>query len=299
MGSNIVNSYSEEKNLIDLLKVLVKNRSFIVKVSFISLFMGMSFYFVYDKVKPLRMEQKFYLSFIDRMEEMQIAGVPINPDLVFKDNNFIDLFFQEDFIKNQFKGSTAKEKRGFIQSKLQIKVEKIKTDRFLYTLTTKGKGIEESRKWANLYFKILNTYIEKQNRLKLDKEYQIMEKKSLEYRGKLQEIENSIKALVKIEKKENLAGIVSLAEEIREKNPRIFSEKDVYSELYNEIFKQKEELKQFLDFLDENLEYRSSLVESAGKLNLAIAILVSFTVGILLSIIYLLGKDYFKGVNWE
>ena len=126
-----------------------------------------------------------------------------------------------------------------------------------------------------------------------------MDKKSVEYRAKLQSLEQEIRSLVIMEKKDMTAGTLSLASEIREKNPRVFSEKDGYSEIYNGIIEQKEKLSQFLDFLDTNIEFRSSLVESAGKINLIISAIVSITFGFLMSIIYVLAKNYFKEINWD
>jgi len=295
----VTNVENEERNFIDLVKLLIKNRTFILKVTIASLVLGIVFYVIYDKTKPLNMEQKFYLTYIDRMEEMEIAGVPVAPELAFKDNKFIDMFFEKEFIKKNFKGTSDKEKRGFIQSKLAIKMEKIRTDRFLYTLITKGKTQEENKEWASTYFELLNKYTEEQNRAKLDKEYLKLEKKSGEYRNKLQSLEQEIRSLVILEKKEMTVGAFSLASEIREKNPRVFSEKDGYSEIYNGIIEQKEKLSQFLDFLDTNIEFRSSLIESEGKVNLIISAIVSITFGFLISIIYILAKNYFKEINWE
>lgn len=295
----IKNVENEERNFIDLVKLILKNRFFIAKVTLIALIIGLIAYFVYDKVKPLTMEQKFYLAYIDRMEEMEVAGVPVAPELAFKDNKFIDMFFEKDFIKNSFKGSSDREKRGFIQSKLSIKMEKIKTDRFLYTLITKGKTLEENREWASTYFELLNKYTEQQNRAKLDKEYQKLEKKSEEYRKKLQGLEQEIRSLVLVEKKDMVQGSMSLASEIREKNPRVFSEKDSYSEIYNGVIENKEKLSQFLDFLDVNIEFRSSLVEAVGKINLIISAIVSATLGFLSALIYILAKNYFKEINWD
>ena len=295
----VTNVENEERNFIDLVKLLIKNRMFILKVTIASLVLGIVFYVIYDKTKPLNMEQKFYLTYIDRMEEMEIAGVPVAPELAFKDNKFIDMFFEKEFIKKNFKGTSDKEKRGFIQSKLAIKMEKIRTDRFLYTLITKGKTQEENKEWASTYFELLNKYTEEQNRAKLDKEYLKLEKKSGEYRNKLQSLEQEIRSLVILEKKEMTVGAFSLASEIREKNPRVFSEKDGYSEIYNGIIEQKEKLSQFLDFLDTNIEFRSSLIESEGKVNLLISAIVSITFGLLISIIYILAKNYFKEINWD
>mgnify|MGYP003455981621 FL=1 len=295
----VTNVENEERNFIDLVKLLIKNRTFILKVTIASLVLGIVFYVIYDKTKPLNMEQKFYLTYIDRMEEMEIAGVPVAPELAFKDNKFIDMFFEKEFIKENFKGTSDKEKRGFIQSKLAIKMEKIRTDRFLYTLITKGKTQEENKEWASTYFELLNKYTEEQNRAKLDKEYLKLEKKSGEYRNKLQSLEQEIRSLVILEKKEMTVGAFSLASEIREKNPRVFSEKDGYSEIYNGIIEQKEKLSQFLDFLDTNIEFRSSLIESEGKVNLIISAIVSITFGLLISIIYILAKNYFKEINWD
>ena len=295
----VTNVENEERNFIDLVKLLIKNRTFILKVTIASLVLGIVFYVIYDKTKPLNMEQKFYLTYIDRMEEMEIAGVPVAPELAFKDNKFIDMFFEKEFIKKNFKGTSDKEKRGFIQSKLAIKMEKIRTDRFLYTLITKGKTQEENKEWASTYFELLNKYTEEQNRAKLDNEYLKLEKKSGEYRNKLQSLEQEIRSLVILEKKEMTVGAFSLASEIREKNPRVFSEKDGYSEIYNGIIEQKEKLSQFLDFLDTNIEFRSSLIESEGKVNLIISAIVSITFGFLISIIYILAKNYFKEINWD
>lgn len=291
--------YEEEKTLIDLIKLFVKNRTYILKITGFVFLMGMVVFFTYNKIKPLQMEQKFYLSYIDRMEEMKIGGVPINPELLFKDNQFINMFFEKDFIKSSFQGASDSEKRAYVLSKLGMKIEKLKTDRFIYTLTTKGKTLEENKKWAQIYFEVLNAYIEKQNRAKLDKEYQLLDKKASQYKSNLQGIENRIRVLVKEERAQISSGEISIAEEIREKNPGIFSEKDSYAVLYGDVLSKKENLSQFLDFLDMNFEYRSSLVESKGKINFPIAFVISLAGGFLLSLILVLGKNYFKNINWE
>lgn len=291
--------YEEEKTLIDLIKLFVKNKYYILKLTMGIFVLGMFLFFAYNKIKPLQMEQKFYLSYIDRMEEMKIAGVPINPELLFKDNQFIDMFFEKDFIKNTFQGTSDRERRDFVLSKLGMRVEKIKSDRFIYTLTTKAKTLEENKQWAATYFDILNVYIEKQNRAKLDKEYQLLDKKASQYKNNLQEIERTIRILVNEERTQVKNATVSIAEEIREKNPGIFSEKDSYAVLYGDILTKKENLSQFLDFLDLNFEYRSSLVEARNKINLSIAIILSLSGGVLLSLILVLGKNYFKNINWE
>ena len=72
---------------------------FILKVTIASLVLGIVFYVIYDKTKPLNMEQKFYLTYIDRMEEMEIAGVPVAPELAFKDNKFIGEEGYGEFVK--------------------------------------------------------------------------------------------------------------------------------------------------------------------------------------------------------
>lgn len=291
--------YEEEKTLIDLIKLFVKNRFYILKVTGFLFLLGMIAFFTYNKVKPLQMEQKFYLSYIDRMEEMEIGGVPTNPELLFKDNQFIDMFFEKDFIQSNFQGTKDSEKRAYVLSKLGMKVEKLKTDRFIYTLTTKGKTLEENKIWAEIYFETLNTYIEKQNRAKLDKEYQLLDKKAKQYKSNLQNIENTIRTLVTEEKAQASIGTINIVDEIREKNPGVFSEKDSYAVLYGEILSKKENLSQFLDFLDLNFEYRSSLVESKGKINFSIAFILSLSGGFLLGLILVLGKNYFKNINWE
>lgn len=291
--------YEEEKTLIDLIKLFVKNRFYILKVTGFVFLLGMIAFFTYNKVKPLQMEQKFYLSYIDRMEEMEIGGVPTNPELLFKDNQFIDMFFEKDFIQSNFQGTKDSEKRAYVLSKLGMKVEKLKTDRFIYTLTTKGKTLEENKIWAEIYFETLNTYIEKQNRAKLDKEYQLLDKKAKQYKSNLQNIENTIRTLVTEEKAQASIGTINIVDEIREKNPGVFSEKDSYAVLYGEILSKKENLSQFLDFLDLNFEYRSSLIESKGKINFSIAFILSLSGGFLLGLILVLGKNYFKNINWE
>lgn len=231
--------YEEEKTLIDLIKLFVKNRFYILKVTGFVFLLGMIAFFTYNKVKPLQMEQKFYLSYIDRMEEMEIGGVPTNPELLFKDNQFIDMFFEKDFIQSNFQGTKDSEKRAYVLSKLGMKVEKLKTDRFIYTLTTKGKTLEENKIWAEIYFETLNTYIEKQNRAKLDKEYQLLDKKAKQYKSNLQNIENTIRTLVTEEKAQASIGTINIVDEIREKNPGVFSEKDSYAVLYGEILSKK------------------------------------------------------------
>lgn len=288
----------EEKSLIDLIKLLVKHKIFILTLTIIGFIVGLIGFVIYEKRKPMQMEQKFYLTYMDRMTQMEVAGVPVAPDLAFKDNDFIDMLLDDDYIKKGISSKDNKIRRGYIQGKLSVRQDDPKNNKNLYTLIVKGGTLEQNKEWAEIYFKVLNKYIEKQNRQKLDKEYQMLNRKTIEYNNNLGKLEKTISNLVKTKRKDspNNNNIIS---EIREENPRVFSEKDSYSDLYDKILGEKEVLSQFLDFLDTNIEFRSSLVESAGKINLIISAIVSITFGLLISVIYVLAKNYFKEINWD
>ena len=201
---------------------------------------------------------------MDRMTQMEVAGAPVAPDLAFKDNDFIDMLLNDDYIKKGISSKDNKIRRGYIQGKLSVRQDDSKNNKNLYTLIVKGGTLEQNKEWAEIYFKVLNKYIEKQNRQKLDKEYQMLNRKTIEYNNNLGKLEKTISNLVKTKRKDspNNNNIIS---EIREENPRVFSEKDSYSDLYDKILGEKEVLSQFLDFLDTNIEFRSSLVETTVK----------------------------------
>lgn len=288
----------EEKNLIDLIKLLVKHRVFILTLTVIGFIVGLIGFVIYEKRKPMQMEQKFYLTYMDRMTQMEVAGVPVAPDLAFKDNDFIDMLLNDDYIKKGISSKDNKIRRGYIQGKLSVRQDDPKNNKNLYTLIVKGGTLEQNKEWAEIYFKVLNKYIEKQNRQKLDKEYQMLNRKTIEYNNNLGKLEKTISNLVKTKRKDspNNNNIIS---EIREENPRVFSEKDSYSDLYDKILGEKEVLSQFLDFLDTNIEFRSSLVETTIKGNMLIVLAGTTTAGLLLAIFIVLAGSYIKEIKWD
>lgn len=288
----------EEKSLIDLIKLLVKHRIFILTLTVIGFIVGLIGFVIYEKRKPMQMEQKFYLTYMDRMTQMEVAGVPVAPDLAFKDNDFIDMLLNDDYIKKGISSKDNKIRRGYIQGKLSVRQDDPKNNKNLYTLIVKGGTLEQNKEWAEIYFKVLNKYIEKQNRQKLDKEYQMLNRKTIEYNNNLGKLEKTISNLVKTKRKDspNNNNIIS---EIREENPRVFSEKDSYSDLYDKILGEKEVLSQFLDFLDTNIEFRSSLVETTVKGNMLIVLAGTTTAGLLLAIFIVLAGSYIKEIKWD
>ena len=288
----------EEKSLIDLIKLLVKYRVFILTLTVIGFIVGLIGFVIYEKRKPMQMEQKFYLTYMDRMTQMEVAGVPVAPDLAFKDNDFIDMLLNDDYIKKGISSKDNKIRRGYIQGKLSVRQDDPKNNKNLYTLIVKGGTLEQNKEWAEIYFKVLNKYIEKQNRQKLDKEYQMLNRKTIEYNNNLGKLEKTISNLVKTKRKDspNNNNIIS---EIREENPRVFSEKDSYSDLYDKILGEKEVLSQFLDFLDTNIEFRSSLVETTVKGTMLIVLAGTTTAGLLLAIFIVLAGSYIKEIKWD
>ena len=183
----------EEKSLIDLIKLLVKHKIFILTLTIIGFIVGLIGFVIYEKRKPMQMEQKFYLTYMDRMTQMEVAGVPVAPDLAFKDNDFIDMLLDDDYIKKGISSKDNKIRRGYIQGKLSVRQDDPKNNKNLYTLIVKGGTLEQNKEWAEIYFKVLNKYIEKQNRQKLDKEYQMLNRKTIEYNNNLGKLEKTIK----------------------------------------------------------------------------------------------------------
>lgn len=288
----------EEKSLIDLIKLLVKHKIFILTLTIIGFIVGLIGFVIYEKRKPMQMEQKFYLTYMDRMTQMEVAGVPVAPDLAFKDNDFIDMLLDDDYIKKGISSKDNKIRRGYIQGKLSVRQDDPKNNKNLYTLIVKGGTLEQNKEWAEIYFKVLNKYIEKQNRQKLDKEYQMLNRKTIEYNNNLGKLEKTISNLVKTKRKDSPSNN-NIISEIREENPRVFSEKDSYSDLYDKILGEKEVLSQFLDFLDTNIEFRSSLVETTVKGNMLIVLAGTTTAGLLLAIFIVLAGSYIKEIKWD
>lgn len=288
----------EEKSFIDLIKLLVKHKIFILTLTIIGFIVGLIGFVIYEKRKPMQMEQKFYLTYMDRMTQMEVAGVPVAPDLAFKDNDFIDMLLDDDYIKKGISSKDNKIRRGYIQGKLSVRQDDPKNNKNLYTLIVKGGTLEQNKEWAEIYFKVLNKYIEKQNRQKLDKEYQMLNRKTIEYNNNLGKLEKTISNLVKTKRKDSPSNN-NIISEIREENPRVFSEKDSYSDLYDKILGEKEVLSQFLDFLDTNIEFRSSLVETTVKGNMLIVLAGTTTAGLLLAIFIVLAGSYIKEIKWD
>ena len=135
----------EEKSLIDLIKLLVKHKIFILTLTIIGFIVGLIGFVIYEKRKPMQMEQKFYLTYMDRMTQMEVAGVPVAPDLAFKDNDFIDMLLDDDYIKKGISSKDNKIRRGYIQGKLSVRQDDPKNNKNFFNNSQK-----ESKYYGNI-----------------------------------------------------------------------------------------------------------------------------------------------------
>lgn len=243
----------EEIDLLDLLKIIIKNKGIILLVWFSCFIIGgLSGYFKL-KNESLVQERNFRVREITYSLSQSTYKINIDVEKFFSNKEFIEKLFKEKEVEGNFRNFQGS-KEDYIKSIFIVK--KIGDS---YNIELKEKNDERITALSDAFFRSLQEFIKEFYGEILQQDLSIYEGQSVKNKDKLKAIEEEIKVLLKNNPNKNL-------EEIKELNPAIFSEKDAISEVYGENYKAKEIIENTIFQLNNSVIFESSLNNKVNKL---------------------------------
>lgn len=276
----------EEIDLLDLLKIIVKNKGIILLVWFSCFIIGgLSGYFKL-KNENLVQERNFRVREITYSLSQSTYKINIDVEKFFSNKEFIEKLFKEKEVEGNFRNFKGS-KEDYIKSIFIVK--KIGDS---YNIELKEKNDERITALSDAFFRSLQEFIKEFYGEILQQDLNIYEGQSVKNKDKLKAIEEEIKVLLKNNPNKNL-------EEIKELNPAIFSEKDAISEVYGENYKAKEIIENTIFQLNNSVIFESSLNNKVNKLSLKLIVVISNVLGIFLGVFLVFLKEFVKSINWK
>lgn len=305
---NEIKRYNNEIDLVDLLKILIKNKGLILLTTIIiTIFsIGGALYLRSNKVD--RYQQKFNL--IDygdsyygekaqlRMKNFDAKGILLDDKIVnkFYNNEDFNRYFLE---KTNGEKVTLDGKRNFLNNSIKIDKVMDKDNIKYYSVTSNIKNNKELSK------NLITIYIDIISKEKMDimikaidiQDDFIVEKKDL-YEKKVKEDVFKIAKVIKkqpasILENQDIMSILSIT------NPTLLQEMDSNKELQKKYYNQAigiEGLKEDKN-LDQQIEKLSSIYEVKEKSKSIMIIAIGIMLGLFLGIMLAFMKEFFANVD--
>lgn len=272
-----------EIDLLDLLKIIIRNKK-IILITWLGVLIAGIFFGIYkEKTSLVQAERKF------EVKEIEL-GI-INPISFFDNQEFIEIFFQKDKIKEISKEILEKKtliKRAFIKE-----VYNVSNNGNVYNLKLSGKTFEEIEKLEEIYFEVVNNYIQSIYGEIVKKDIETIQNQANINKEELSKLEQKIRILSKnMETKEAVSNLKDIY-------PSIFAEKDAIAAVYGENYKIQKKYEGILIQLNDPVRMKSSLNELENKLSLKLIVVISNVLGIFLGVFLVFLKEFVKSVNWK
>jgi len=302
-----VRKYENEVDLVDLIKILIKNKGFILLTTIIitAFSVGGAIYIRSNRVE--KFGQNFILntfadSYYGKKAELKVKN--FNVEEMLLDDNTVEKFYDnKDFnryylgkIKNE--KTTSDERRTFLNNSIQLK-RVTENDKFkYYRLNTTIEDEVLSKKMIELYLNIINV---KKNELleeAIEKEESLVFQKRDLYRAEVKEDEKKIAAIIKkqpssILENQSLMSILTIT------NPTLLQEMSSNKELYKKYYSQAigiEELKEDKN-LNKQIEKLSSIYKVEEKSKSKKIVAIGLMLGLFLGIFGAFMKEFFANVD--
>lgn len=287
--------YEDEIDLVELIKILLKNIKFIIITTILITLVGILVGYYLKSTEPITLEQNFTLS-----DYSQIGIDNLNPVDMFKNNSVVEAFFQEDVFSEKIEGNlTLREKRSIVSG--AYNVTSIGKTMLNYKITVSGEEEKEAEELIKIFFMRLNTFIENQNKSELKEKITFVDKKINEYTKELELLESEIEEISKeyIDIVGENTTVSDVVEAMKEKRPIVFAKKETYTTLYNETLRERLEIDRAISGLTNNINIRSSIYEVEGKIRLSLIGIISILLGGFISIMIVFLKEFIKKTDWN
>lgn len=295
--------YEDEIDLVDLLRILIKNKGLILLITIITtmISVGGVFYIKYNKIEKYQQDFKlidFNNSYYAKRADLRIKSFVVENILL--NDKVVNEFYKDEEFNKYFKSKTATvaidDKRQFITNNIKLKKimdgEKIKN----YSLISSIKGNKElSRKLIGLYIGIINkekmaTIIEAVN-----DEYEFVIKKRDLYEKKVKLDEYKVAEIIKqqpnsILENQSLVSIISII------NPSLLQEVNSNKALYKKYYNQMVGIEGILNNkkLDQQIEKLTSIYKIEEKSKSLMMVAVGLILGIFLGVFMTFIKEFLE-----
>ncbi len=287
--------YEDEIDLVELIKILLKNIKFITITTILITLIGLAVGFYLKSTESVTLEQNFSLN-----DYSEVGMRNLNPADMFKNNQVVEEFFQEKIIKDMGnQGEKISEKRKLLENLYTLSnLERNKPE---YRISVSSETEEKATELIRIFFKNLNLFVENQRKTELKDKILLVDNKLNEYELELKKLEREIDQISKTYA--NLIGnntsVSDIVEAIKEKSPITFTKKDTYATMYDEALREKLKIERIIVSLNNKINVRSSIYEVEGKIKLSLVGIISVMLGGFLAVIIVFLKEFIKKVDWK
>lgn len=276
---------TNEIDLIDLLKIILRNKRIIMITWIVVVILGLVFGFYKKANSDIQAERKFEIKSIN-----EDLGA-INPIAFYDNQEFIDGFFEDKEIQRlseKIGDKNALVKRNFIKKLLTVTFSNNE-----YILKISGKNLVEIEKLEKIYFTKVNAYVESVYGGIIKKDIETVKNQTDVNKKELSRLEQTIRDLAKtINNKNDMANL-------KDVYPSIFAEKDAVAIIYGENYKEQKTLEGNLIQLQEAIRMKSSLNEVENKLSLSLVFIIANVLGLFLGVFVVFVREFMKSINWK
>lgn len=304
---NEVRKYEDQIDLVDLLKILIKNKGLILLITIIITASSLGETLFLKSKRIDEFQQNFILrnfsdSYYGGKAKLKIKN--FNVEEMFLDDNMVNKFYiEEDFNKYYLekikaKKSTSDEKRKFLQDSIKLKKvmegDKIK----YYTVHTLIENEVLSKKMIGFYLDTIN--LKKVTLIKdaiEDDGFLVFQRRGL-YGEKVQENEKKVariitQQLVSILENQSIISVLSIT------NPSLLQEMENNKVLYKKYYDQAigiEGLKKDKN-LNHQIEILSSIYKVEDKSQSKKIVVIGMMMGLFLGIFVAFMKEFFANLD--
>jgi len=289
--------YDDRIDLVDLIKILIRNKSLIIMTTIIiTIFsVGGALYIKSNKIEKLN--QNFTLK--DYKDENGELIVPnLNVETLLYNDEVIDEFYRNEKLNSYFNKSNDENsylsKRKFLEKITDIKVDDKNPE---ITLTTEIKDDKKfSLEMIDLYLDILNKQRINQITKNLGEE-KSLELKVAEYNKKLEVTKNKINEYI-AQLPEATTKNQSILELVELNRPILIKQQRALEDYYDEYYKKLLLLKNIKN--EENqIVKTSSVYVNEEKSKTLMIIAIGMILGLFLGIFAAFMKEFVKEIDWE
>lgn len=302
-----VRKYDEQIDLVDLLKILIKNKGLILLTTIIitAFSVGGAIYIRSNRIE--KFGQNFILktfadSYYGKKAELKIKNFNIEEMLL--DNNTVEKFYvDKDFNRyylEKINGNktTSDDRRKFLQDSIQLK-KITENDKFkYYTLNTTIEDEVLSKKMIGLYLGIANLKKVTLIRDAIENEAPLVLQRRDLYGEKVREDEKKIAEIIKgqpvsILENQSVMSILTIT------NPTLIQEMNSTKELYSKYYNQAigiEGVKEDKN-INQQIEKLSSIYKVEEKSKSLMILAIGLILGLFLGVFAAFMKEFFANLD--
>jgi hypothetical protein len=262
--------HEDEIDLIDLIKILIKNIKFIVFISLLISIFGFLYGLHIKKVEKVVFEQKFELELPDYKSFFS----PLN---IFYSEKVLEFFSQSEMIKKLYPDYESYDfdvKRKILNGVFRISSPD--EENLYYRITVEAESENDARTLIEFYYEKLSEYVDEFYKNEISLKYEKNIEQYNLYKDLYEKSQNKIKELLEDGVKiDNSVNSIYVVEALKEVNTKLFLEKDIYASLYKSSLNERLNLEKTMSMLGNYVKERSLIYKLDRKINIRLIAIIS------------------------